>query len=354
MPTLLADSPAAPASEQPPEPPESSGAAPVGDAPAPSTARTCKNCGASMEPAQEWCLQCGTPAPGSLSTRSSGWRAPAIVLIATAVLAVGAATAAYAALTRPPTSRQVSATVAQVPAPTAAAPTTVPPASSTPTPTTPPAATTPVPALPTTAVKPPKIPSATPVTPKPAATTPAATTPTTTTPKATTPPANSEPKPTTTAILLDTNAVTTYNPENYPESTFGDPSLAIDGDTSTGWTARVEPAIAPRMAAGLLVDLKNAQKLSELELITATPGLTAQVYGANGTAAPATISDPAWTSLSAPRAEKKRHTLIKLADSTKAFRFIVLWLSGAPAASVGTPTAPGRVSVNEIELFPTK
>ena len=105
---------------------------------------------------------------------------------------------------------------------------------------------------------------------------------------------------------------------------------------------------------GLLVDLKNAQKLAELELITSTPGLTAQVYGANGAAPPATISDPAWTSLSAPRVEKKRHTLIKLADSTKAFRFIILWISGAPAASVGTPTAPGRVSVNEIELFPTK
>ena len=39
-------------------------------------------------------------------------------------------------------------------------------------------------------------------------------------------------------ILLDTNAASTYNPYNYPESEFGDPSLVIDGETGTAWTAR--------------------------------------------------------------------------------------------------------------------
>ena len=64
--------------------------------------------------------------------------------------------------------------------------------------------------------------------------------------------------------MLDTNAASTYNPYNYPASGFGDPSLAIDGDTSTAWTAQVNPATAPKMAEGLLIDLKAKQKISAI------------------------------------------------------------------------------------------
>jgi hypothetical protein len=49
---------------------------------------------------------------------------------------------------------------------------------------------------------------------------------------------------------------------------------------------------------------------------------------------------------------KKRHQRITLRESQRAFRFVTLWISRAPAASVGTPQAPGHVSVNELELFP--
>jgi hypothetical protein len=47
---------------------------------------------------------------------------------------------------------------------------------------------------------------------------------------------------------------------------------------------------------------------------------------------------------------KARHFHIKL--KANAVRFVALWISKAPEASVGTPQAPGRVSVNELELFP--
>jgi hypothetical protein len=50
----------------------------------------------------------------------------------------------------------------------------------------------------------------------------------------------------------------------------------------------------------------------------------------------------------------KKHGRIKLRDPSKAFRFLTLWISRAPAASVGTPQAPGHVSVNELELFPAR
>jgi hypothetical protein len=298
-----------------------------------------------MDAMQAWCLQCGVGAPDSLTKRSPSWRSTATVLGATAILAVGAGTAAYAALSKATaTARRATATVAQTPAPTAATPVT---------PTTPPPATaktaTPKAAksiFPAGTIKPPKIPLTPATTPK-STTTPTTTTPTTTTPKTTT-----EKLPT--PLLLDTNAVATYNPYGYPASRFGDPTLTIDGDTSTGWTARLDPAVAPKLAEGLVVDLKAAQKLSELALVTSTPGMAIQVFGTKASVLPPSITDPAWIQLSPYRVEPKRHALLKLRESTKAFDFVTLWISKAPASSIGTPQAPGLVSVNEIELFPTK
>jgi len=353
--TLLADSPPASPDEQPPV------AAPSGAAPesAPETPqRQCAKCGAPMDDGQGWCLQCGAAAPGSLATRTPGWRSTATILGATAILALGAATAAYAALNKKEGAKPTTATFVQSPGGAGTTSTTpgttqATPQASVPTTTTPPP--------PKASVKPPKIPltAATPkpaATTTPAATTPAATTPTTSSPTATTPTTGttnsttSRPNP----ILLDTNAVSTYNPNSYPASDFGEPSLTIDGETSTAWTAPVYPGISPKMAVGLLIDLQAPQRLSELELISSTPGMTVQVLGANGSAAPTTITDPAWVKLTKPLVAKNRHDAIKLGDSTTGFRFVTLWISQAPAASAGTPQTPGRVSVNEIELFPAK
>jgi hypothetical protein len=340
----------------------------------PAPERTCANCGSPLNPGQDWCLQCGAGTPESLTTRAPSWRSAAAILGIAAVLAIGAATAAYAALSKgSPKPRSVITTVAQATVP----PTTTPATPLTPTPTTPGAtATTPTatptapgtpttvnPLLPTGATKPPKIPltAPTPKSPLGTNTTPAkagipgatGTNPSSTTPKPTegTPPAS---EPQATSIVLDTNAASTYNPYNYPASSFGDPSLAIDGESNTGWTAQVEPTVAPKMAEGIAIDLKAPRRVSALALVTSTPGMTVQVYGANGSALPTSITDPAWVQLSPYFVEKKKRVRIKLRHSAKAFRFVVLWISGAPAASVGTPQAPGHVAVNEFELFPTK
>jgi hypothetical protein len=309
-----------------------------------------------MDGAQDWCLQCGTGAPGSLSTPAPSWRSAAVVLGVSAILVAGAATAAYAAWGKEPTkSRHVLEIVAQTPAPTTTAP--APGAS---TPAVPKGIRTPTTIKPTrrrAVVKPPKIPvtARIPVTssgnsqPSTSSAGQTTTTPsqkTTTSGSSTT---STEPQPT--AITLDTNAAATYNPYNYPSSRFGDPSLAIDGETATSWTAQVDPAVAPKMAEGLVIDLKTARKLSAVGLVTSTPGMTVQVYGANGSALPTSITDPTWVQLSSARVEKNKHSSIKLRDSSRAFRFVTLWISKAPASSIGTPQAPGHVSVNELELF---
>ena len=99
---------------------------------------------------------------------------------------------------------------------------------------------------------------------------------------------------------------------------------------------------------GLLIDLNSPQRVSALALVTSTPGMTIQIYGANGTSAPASITDPAWTRLSGSMIDRKKRLRISLASATHAHRFVLLWISRARSAS------SARVTVNELELFPPK
>jgi hypothetical protein len=335
----------------------------------------CSKCGLPLQEGQDWCLQCGTGAPGSLSG-GPGWRTGIAILGATALLAVGASVAAYAALTKTKPKPKVAVAVVKGVG-TTVSPTTTP---TTPGATTP--GTTPAPGTPTTvkATTPPKIPLQTP-TPKSTSganneannalfppetktatkTTSTATTPTKTSGESTTSTeANkssegSETKPSTGAeapspLLLDTNAASVYNPYVYPAGLFGNPSLAIDGDEKTAWTAQVQPTVAPKMAEGLVLDLKGPHKLGSVAVKTTTTGITVEVYGAVGKALPASISDPAWNRIVGLKVLTKKSTTLKLKTNGKSYRYILLWLAKAPASS--TAAAPGSVSINEFELFP--
>jgi hypothetical protein len=359
MATLLADSPPAPVPGPPASaPPDGSGGTPTEPAPAFAPGeRACANCGAALASDQDWCTQCGAGARGSLGTRS--WRSAATVLGATAILVLGAAAAGYAALSKGAGRAHVlTTTVAATTPPAATTPGVAGGAGS----TTPGAlgtagkATT---SLPPVTVKPPKIPltAATPKASEKSATKTGSsetktTTSTSTTPASSTTPGSATSEEAQAAILLDTNAANTYNPYNDPASWFGDPSLAIDGDTSTAWTAQVDPTTAPNMADGLLIDLKSKQSVSVLKLVTATPGMTVQVFGANGHTVPASITEPAWIGLSRAQVVKKRHLRIALRHAKEAFTFVLLWISKVPESSIGTAEAPGHVSVDEVELFP--
>jgi hypothetical protein len=373
VPTALADRPAAP----PEQPTAGSAAGPPAPASAPEQAtRACANCGAPLTDGQDWCLQCGAGAPDSLRTRSPTWRSAAVLGGTLAVLVAGAAGAAYAALSKDGGKpRTATATVAQATTPAAPATTPVQPPSGSLAPTVTGKIGTPTTIKPLAglgAIKAPKIPSAVP-TPKGAIVAPSlqhlggGVTPTVKIPtvkirksakQAPVPAGEAHPE----ALLLDTNAASTYNPYAYAATNFGDPSLAIDGDASTGWTALVEPANAPKLAEGLVIDLNTARRLSALTLVTTTPGMTVQVYGANGATLPSSITDPAWVALSPSLTEGKKRTRIKFGgtaaaaqqNAKKPYRFVVLWISQAPASAVGTPEAPGRVSVNELELFARK
>jgi hypothetical protein len=358
------------------------GAAPNGLRPessSSSSARTCEKCTLPMQDGQDWCLHCGAGAPGSLSGGGPGWRTGAAILGATALLVIGASVAAYAALNKTKSKPKVTVAVVSRTG-TTVSPTTTP----TPGATTP--GTTPTPGTPTTvkATTPPKIPLQTP-TPKstsganaeannalfPPETKTGAKAPTKTT--STTPSSTKTTSETKSAsegkgseseaksesgveapspILLDTNAASVYNPYSYPATLFGDPSLAIDGEASTAWTAQVQAAVAPKMAEGLVLDLKSPQKLGSVAVKTTTTGTTVEVYGANGKTLPTSISDPAWNRIVGLKVLDKKTTTLKLKTDGKGYRYILLWLAKAPASS--TAASPGSVSINEFELFPPK
>jgi hypothetical protein len=317
----------------------------------------CAKCGSPMQEGQDWCLQCGTAKPRSFGG-GPGWRTGVAILAATAVLVCGAAVAAYAALNKTKPKHIVVALVVKTPT-----------ASATPTPVTPTA--TPTPGTPTTVKAAPKIPLQTP-TPKSSSgegaglfPPEAKTTPTpTTTPAKTT--KESEKSPTEkngsegsetksseeapSPILLDTNAASVYNPYSFPAALFGDPSLAIDGEVSTAWTAQVQASVAPKMAEGLVLDLKTPQKLGSATVITTSTGVTVEVYGANGSTLPTTIDTPVWVRLVGLKVLTKKTTALKLKTKGKSYRYILLWLVKAPPSS--TAASPGSVSINELELFP--
>jgi hypothetical protein len=284
-----------------------------------------------------------------------------IVIAAVALLVAGAAAAAYAAWGKsshhPRATRSLTAL-----APASTPPAGTPGAGALPGAATPPSSAPGLGGL----AKPPKIPlkQATPtVTSTPHKATAPASTGTTTPTNTTTTPTKTTTTPTTTgapsaklppALELDTNAASTYNPYSYAASSFGDPSLATDGDTTTGWTAQVEPSVAPKMAEGVAVDLRSARHVADVKVFTPTLGMTVQIYGANGPALPGSITDAAWVPLSHALVIQKNSTTIKLRAATRSFRFFVLWISLAPQSAIGTRAAPGHVTVDEFELFPPR
>jgi hypothetical protein len=320
----------------------------------------CAKCGSPMQEGQDWCLQCGTGKPRSFGG-GPGWRTGLAILGATAVLVCGAAVAAYAALNKAKPKHVVVALVVKTPT-----------TSATPTPTTP-SATTPTPGTPTTVKAAPKIPLQT-ATPKSSSgeseglfppETKTTSTPTTGTPTKTTEESKktasektseSEASETKTGaeapspILLDTNAASVYNPYSFPASLFGEPSLAIDGEASTAWTAQVQASVAPQMAEGLVLDLKSPQKLGSAAVKTTSIGVTVEIYGANGSTLPTTINTPAWVRVVGLKVLKKKTTTLKLKTKGKSYRYMLLWLAKAPPTS--TAANPGSVSINELELFP--
>jgi hypothetical protein len=276
---------------------------------------------------QDWCLECGTAAPGRLGRRP-GMRAAATVAGLTLALVAGAVTAGYAAITgdagrevaKPPVAS--GAPIAQAPAPTPTAPTPVAPAKPLPT------------------VKPPHTsapPVSHPSTPAPTTSTPAPTTstPTTTTPTTTTP--DNTPAP----IDLGADAASLYDPYTRMVSN-SDPADAYDDDATTAWKV-TGTADGQDMQVGLVVDLSKKRSIKQLKLQTATPGFRVELYAADTAQLPPDILDTRWAHLR-NRSDVAKKEQVPLAGDNHKYRYVLLWFTTPPKAG---PT----VKINELKIL---
>ncbi|MGI8803811.1 MAG: hypothetical protein ACR2KV_16870 [Solirubrobacteraceae bacterium] len=305
---------------------------------------SCTNCTAPLAVGQDWCLECGTAVPGRLRG-GPGLRSSLGVVGVTLLLVIGAVAAGYATLSSD--SKRAAQTTASLPAQTSLTPDAPPGAAAPAVPTT----AAPTAALPTA----PKVPAATPtpapapvtVAPKTAAPKTSATTPVGGTTKTKTPSSSgaSTPSAKTAKILLDTDAATTYNPYSLAASNFGDPAKAIDGDPTTAWTYQLDPSTAGRTLVGLVINLKADQRVRDITVKTATPGMTVEFYGAPAASVPpVSITDPAWLHL-ANRKTIKASAKVTLMTAGQSLQYLLVWITHAPA---GVTT--GTLGVSELSV----
>jgi hypothetical protein len=315
-----------------------------------------------MEADQDWCLSCGTAAPGRLGERP-GWRAATTVVGLTLLLVLGAVGAGYAALTGD-ANRQAAA-----PAPPSAAPQTqaqvAPPATqSTPTQSTP-TQSTPTQSTPSKSSTLPKVHApttgstkgapVTPVTPPSSSGTSTGTgtgststgTGTGTTPTGTgtgtgttTTPADTGPKP----IELKEDAGSAYDPYKRAKAS-GDVKRALDGDASTSWY--VDPNDPAQIGVGYAVNLGKLQGIREIQLQTSTPGFRMEVYATDEAQPPPDILDTRWshiTNVSNVGAKDDGKQKIVLGAGTTKYRNLLLWFTQPP-------TAGPRLRLTELALL---
>jgi hypothetical protein len=327
------------APEVAPEPPRET---PPEQAPAaPEAAQTCKACGAPMEADQDWCLACGTAAPGSLGQRP-GWRAASTVIALALLLVLGAVGAGYAALKNDGSAKTAStpaAAAAQPPAQAQVAPpTTQAPQTTQSTPTQQQTTTTPKSStLPKVhATKPGTTQGApvTPVTPTPTTSTPTTSTPTgtsstpsgTTSTPTTTTPQDTGPQP----IDLKGDAGSIYDPYGRAKAS-GKVERALDDDTSTSWY--VDPNDPQSIGVGYSVDLGKLQGIREIQLQTTTPGFKMEVYATDEPELPPDILDTRWshiTNVSDVGTKDDGKQKIVLGAGTTKYRNLLLWFTNPP------------------------
>jgi hypothetical protein len=303
----------------------------------------CEACGAGMQAGQDWCLECGTAAPGRLGARP-GWRAAFTVVGVTLLLLVGAVAASYAALTgdaereasKPSTG---SGSPITAPTPGIGQPAPVSPGETGPgtkAPAAPPAAPA------TSGSQPPA------ATNSPQASAGASTSANTS--------GNSSSSNTgstnTTTKKTDPNTIKIssaklYDPAKRAGAEFGPAANAIDASARSVWDVTV-PVDKEPLGVGLVLDLGAPYTLKSLTMSTPTPGFDVELYGTRSKKLPPDILDTRWGHF-VDRSNYADGTSIDLKGKGDGkVRFVNLWF-----AEAGDATDP-RVAIANVKVIGTK
>ena len=323
--SLEAAPPEAPGGRTDPSPPE-------------APPRTCASCGGPLDPEQDWCLACGTAAPGRLGERP-GWKAALAVALLATLLVASAVAAAYAAMTDD-AAREASAPATADIAPQA-----------TPAPQTPPAEQPPIQA--TVEDDLPQVSSGTGSgTGAPAAEPLPGTSSSSSAPpiddatteddgaaEDTATGTNTTP-PTPQRIEVAEDAGQLYDPLERARNA-GTESKALDGDPKTNWAFSSSDPVQP--GVGYAVTLDKAQGIKELRLRTGTPGFKVEVYATDEATPPPEITDTRWAHIE-DRSDVKAQQRIVLGEGTSEYRTLLVWFTEPPADGA-------RIRLTELRLF---
>jgi hypothetical protein len=317
------------------------GAPPAPAAPEPAGARACASCGAAMAADQDWCLACGTAAPGRLGERP-GWRAATTVIALTLVLVAGSVAAAYAALTSDATLE------AAAPPPPAASPLAQAAPATPPSSAQPPAPELPKVAAPSAggdasgAVEPlPPAEPVQPVDPVPADPGPvaggggdgAASADGGASGDRGQAPAPALPE--AVPVALRPRDGTLYDPAALRDptlaaSTAGEPGRALDGNPRTSFAIG---SPTPSWGVGYVIDVRRLRDLRRVDIETPTPGFRVEVYGTDLAEPPPDVTDTRWSHLEnrAKVGAGGGTERIALTEGAADYRTLLLWITRGPA-----------------------
>jgi hypothetical protein len=327
----------------------------------------CPSCGAGMDAGQDWCLECGTAAPGRLGARP-GWRAALTVTSATVVLVLGAVVAAYAAMSTDATRDTRDGQINGAPIQAEAPPPPAPPSATTTPPATGEEPSVPAPEAGSSDSEAEPVPGGggggapafgdgggggggvapsgggggapapgggggggAPApgggggggSPAPAA-----------------PPVG--------LIALAPGAGSIYDPSDRSGARFSDPTAAYDGSDARGFTMSA-PDDGDPFGAGIAFRLDKPRDLRSLEIATETEGFTVEVYGSAGETRPPAILDDRWVDLGR-RTDVQDGTRISLnSDEVNRVRHVAVWIAGVPRGT-GAEEGSSRRTVNLNEL----
>jgi len=311
-----------------------------------------------MRADQDWCLECGTAAPGRLGARP-GWRAAFTVVGLTALLLTGAVAASFAALTGDaqrdasrPSQGAGTPIIAQTPG-VGQATTPVTPGATGP-------GTKAPPAPPATAAKPP----AASVAPAPSSgglsggSTSVSPTllPKENGGKSSSGSGNqpgssggdkggnsSSSEPNT--IELAADAATTYDPDKRVGAEFGPAKNAVDSSLRSVWDVTV-PVDSQPLDTGLVIDLGARYKLRTLKLRTPIPGFDVELYGSKSTKIPPDILDGRWDELTDRKNYADGASISLKGRGNGKVRYVALWFTHArniedPRIAIANVTVTG-------------
>ena len=135
-----------------------------------------------------------------------------------------------------------------------------------------------------------------------------------------------------------------YDPQGDQSEHADEAPLVVDREPGTTWsteTYRDGVEGAGKEGVGIYLDAKPGVEAVRMEVQTAEPGWTAEIYGAKGEAVPADI-DTGWTRIGDVNMRRDRQRF-RINERDETYRYYLVWITSLPESQ--------RAEISEVALF---